>query len=59
VFNYAGFNAVKMPFWSALQNGVLAPPLVILIDLLTSDSKVMGKRTNSLACGCWRGCALP
>lgn len=47
VFNYAGFNAVKMLFWSAVLNGVLAPPLVILIVLLTSDSKVMGKRTNS------------
>jgi Mn2+/Fe2+ NRAMP family transporter len=46
-FNYAGFNAVKMLFWSAVLNGVLAPPLVILIVLLTSDSKVMGKRTNS------------
>lgn len=38
-FNYAGFNAVKMLFWSAVLNGVLAPPLVILIVLLTSDPK--------------------
>jgi Mn2+/Fe2+ NRAMP family transporter len=45
--DYAGFNAVKMLFWSAVLNGVLAPPLVILIVLLTSDSKVMGKRINS------------
>lgn len=47
--DYAGFNAVKMLFWSAVLNGVLAPPLVILVVLLTSDSKVMGKRTNSLS----------
>ena len=45
--DYAGLNAIKMLFWSAVLNGVLAPPLVILVVLLTSDSKVMGKRANS------------
>jgi Mn2+/Fe2+ NRAMP family transporter len=28
-------------------NGLLAPPLVVLVVLLTSDRKVMGKRTNT------------
>jgi Mn2+/Fe2+ NRAMP family transporter len=42
-----GLNAVKMLFWSAVVNGVLAPPLVVLVVLLTSDKKVMGSRTNS------------
>jgi Mn2+/Fe2+ NRAMP family transporter len=28
-------------------NGVLAPPLIILVTMLTSDHKVMGKRVNS------------
>ena len=41
--NYAELNAVKMLFWSAVLNGVLAPPLVILIVLLTSDKKIMGE----------------
>jgi Mn2+/Fe2+ NRAMP family transporter len=45
--DFAGLNAVKMLFWSAVVNGVLAPPLVVLVVLLTSDRKVMGKRTNS------------
>jgi NRAMP (natural resistance-associated macrophage protein)-like metal ion transporter len=45
--NFAGLNAVKMLFWSAILNGVLAPPLVVLVVLLTSDRKVMGVRTNS------------
>jgi NRAMP (natural resistance-associated macrophage protein)-like metal ion transporter len=45
--NFAGLNAVKMLFWSAVLNGVLAPPLVVLVVLLTSDRKVMGKRVNS------------
>ena len=45
--NYAHLNAVKMLFWSAVLNGLLAPPLVVLVVLLTSDRKVMGKRTNT------------
>jgi Mn2+/Fe2+ NRAMP family transporter len=45
--NFAGLNAVKMLFWSAELNGILAPPLVVLVVLLTSDTKVMGKRVNS------------
>jgi NRAMP (natural resistance-associated macrophage protein)-like metal ion transporter len=42
----AGFPAVKMLFWSAVANGVLAPPLIVLIVLLTSDSRVMEGRVN-------------
>jgi Mn2+/Fe2+ NRAMP family transporter len=44
--DYAGFNAVKMLFWSAVINGLLAPPLILLVILLTSDTKVMGKHVN-------------
>ncbi len=44
--NYLGFNAVKMLFWSAVINGLLAPPLILLVILLTSSRKVMGKRVN-------------
>jgi NRAMP (natural resistance-associated macrophage protein)-like metal ion transporter len=46
-FNYLGFNAVKMLFWSAVINGLLAPPLILLVILLTSSHKVMGERMNS------------
>jgi NRAMP (natural resistance-associated macrophage protein)-like metal ion transporter len=45
--DYLGFNAVKMLFWAAVLNGVLAPPLVLLVTLLTSDPKVMGERVNT------------
>jgi NRAMP (natural resistance-associated macrophage protein)-like metal ion transporter len=45
--DFARLNAVKMLFWSAVLNGVLAPPLVVLVVLLTSDKRVMGTRTNS------------
>jgi NRAMP (natural resistance-associated macrophage protein)-like metal ion transporter len=47
VFDFAGLDAVKMLFWSAILNGLLAPPLVIMVVLLTSDQRVMGKRVNS------------
>ena len=45
--NYFGFNAVKMLFWSAVINGLLAPPLILLVILLTSSQKVMGDGVNS------------
>jgi len=44
--NFLGLNAVKMLFWSAVANGVLAPPLIVLVVLLTSDAKVMKDRVN-------------
>ena len=44
--DFFGFDAVKMLFWSAVTNGVLAPPLIVLVVLLTSDPKVMGKHAN-------------
>jgi len=45
-FNYVGFNAVSMLFWSAVLNGVLAPPLIVIVLLLTNSRKVMGARSN-------------
>lgn len=44
--NYAGFNAVSMLFWAAVLNGVLAPPLIVLVLLLTSNPDIMGERIN-------------
>jgi Mn2+/Fe2+ NRAMP family transporter len=45
--DYVGLNAVKMLFWSAVLNGVLAPPLIVLVILLTSNADVMGARVSS------------
>ncbi len=44
--NYAGLDAVKMLFWAAVLNGALAPPLLILVVLLTSRTDVMGEHSN-------------
>lgn len=47
VLDFVGFNAVKMLFYSAVLNGVLAPPLVVLVVLLTSKREIMGARVSS------------
>ena len=46
VLNYVGLDAIRMLFWTAVINGVLAPPLILLVVLLTADPTVMGERTN-------------
>jgi NRAMP (natural resistance-associated macrophage protein)-like metal ion transporter len=44
--DYLGLDAVKMLFWSAVVNGVLAPPLIVLVVLLSSNKNVMGEHVN-------------
>jgi len=44
---YSKISAIHMLFWSAVVNGVLAPPLIVLVVLLTSDRKLMGEHANS------------
>jgi len=36
-----------MLYWSAVLNGVLAPPLIVLIVLMSADRKVMGQHVAS------------
>jgi Mn2+/Fe2+ NRAMP family transporter len=47
VLDYVGLDAVKMLFWSAVLNGVLAPPLIVLVVLLSTDRTVMGDHVSS------------
>lgn len=49
LLTYLHFNAVKMLFWSAVINGALAPPLILVVLLLTNDPQVMGERVNSIS----------
>ena len=39
-------NAVRMLFLAAVVNGVLAPPLVAIVTMLSSDRSVMGDRVS-------------
>jgi len=56
--DFAGWNAVKMLFWAAVVNGVLAPPLVVLVVLLDEQQESNG-RARELAGSprCWDGSA--
>jgi len=44
--DFTGIGAVRMLFWAAILNGVLSPPVILLVVLLSSNPRVMGKRTN-------------
>jgi len=45
--NYFGFDAIRLLFTTAVINGVLAPPLIVIVLLLTGDRTVMGDAVNS------------
>jgi NRAMP (natural resistance-associated macrophage protein)-like metal ion transporter len=44
---FTGFDAIRMLFISAVINGMLAPPLILIVLLLTSDRRVMSDAVNS------------
>jgi NRAMP (natural resistance-associated macrophage protein)-like metal ion transporter len=44
--DYAGINAIRMLFWSAVLNGLLAPPLIFIILRVANDRRVMAGHTN-------------
>jgi Mn2+/Fe2+ NRAMP family transporter len=44
--NFVGINPIDALFWTAVLNGVLAPPLLVLVMLIANDRKLMGRRTN-------------
>ncbi|HWF86236.1 MAG TPA: Nramp family divalent metal transporter [Vicinamibacterales bacterium] len=48
---YTGLNAIRLLFAAAVLNGVLAPPLILIVLLLTRDRQVMGDATNSRVLG--------
>ena len=48
VVNFLGINPVKALFWTAVINGFLAPPLLVIIMLLANNQAVMGNRVNGL-----------
>jgi Mn2+/Fe2+ NRAMP family transporter len=47
LLDHSGFSAVQMLFWSAVLNGVLAPPLIVLVVLLTRSENIMGVHRSS------------
>jgi Mn2+/Fe2+ NRAMP family transporter len=47
VINYVGIDPIAALFWTAVINGFLAPPLLVLIMLVANNRKVMGDRVNN------------
>jgi len=45
--DYLGINPIDALFFTAVINGFVAPPLLVLIMLIGSDATIMGKRKNS------------
>jgi NRAMP (natural resistance-associated macrophage protein)-like metal ion transporter len=48
VLNFIHLNPIKALFWSAVLNGVVAVPVMVLMMILTQNAKVMGKFTLPL-----------
>jgi len=45
--NFLGINPIDALFYTAVINGLLAPPLLVVIMLIANDRKIMGERTNN------------
>jgi Mn2+/Fe2+ NRAMP family transporter len=44
--NCFGINPIQALLWAAIINGVVAPPLLILITMIANNKKIMGTHTN-------------
>jgi Mn2+/Fe2+ NRAMP family transporter len=44
--NFTPINPIDALFWTAVLNGFVAPPLLVLIMLIANNRKVMGDKTN-------------
>lgn len=47
LINFTPISPFKMLYYTAILNGLCAPPLMILIMLITNNKKIMGEHTNS------------
>lgn len=44
--NFLGINPIAALFWTAVINGVLAPPLLVLLMLIVNNRAIMGRWTT-------------
>lgn len=47
LINFTGINPIRALFWTAVINGLIAPPLLVVIMLVANNTRVMGDRVNS------------
>lgn len=46
LIDFLGINPIRALFWTAVINGFLAPPMLVVIMLIANNKKVMGERVN-------------
>jgi NRAMP (natural resistance-associated macrophage protein)-like metal ion transporter len=46
LIDFAGVNPIRALFWTAVLNGFVAPPMLVVIMLIANNRKIMGQRTN-------------
>lgn len=44
--NFLGINPIRALFWTAVINGFLAPPLLVIIMFIVNNKRIMGERVN-------------
>ena len=44
--NFLGINPIQALFWTAVINGFLAPPLLVIIMFIANNKRIMGARVN-------------
>jgi NRAMP (natural resistance-associated macrophage protein)-like metal ion transporter len=47
--NFIGINPITALFWTAVINGFLAPPILVVIMLIANNKAVLGKEVNGRA----------
>jgi NRAMP (natural resistance-associated macrophage protein)-like metal ion transporter len=46
LLNFSHVNAIRLLIWSAVINGLLAPPLIVIILVVCNNAAVMGRHRN-------------
>ena len=46
LIDFLGINPMTALFWTAVINGLLAPPLLVVIMFVSNNKKVMGDKVN-------------
>ena len=46
LMNFIGVNPMSALFWTAVLNGFVAPPLLVLLMLVSNNRSIMGDRVN-------------
>jgi Mn2+/Fe2+ NRAMP family transporter len=55
--SFSPIDPIRLLLWSAVVNGILAPPLIIIVLIISNNSKVMGSFRNGRALNLFGGLA--